>query len=583
MYKRYESETEFAATHEPTVQLVYPGRSLIKQAADFSPHHNTDIDEYLASVRPEEGYSYLLILALGSSDIYGCNRNGDWFDKDELEETYRSFEENPAYLYRHHQNKDPKNAAGKVVKSFWNPMMRRVEIIVRMENSKAPDIVEKLLAGVPVATSMGCKVKFDICSECGNKAKTRSEYCDHLRHQMRHIHDDGRQIYAINDSPSFFDISLVFRPADRTSYVLRKIAGEAEPSTTFAERNAATLGEIHEKISAIGKLSDINKIVRGIPVRMKVNGVNRDLIEKYRDDRLPSLLSDCPQLPGETLDELSNHPTITVIKVLRDNGYSMTTPEITKTLLSKRYGGRPSDVPETFGRIMAMIMPYILELLRNREDVVDDITTNHPEFQEDSEDYYKVSELLDTLPLERNFSDTSLMKKTASLNSGSDISWGETMRAWKELSSLDGPARHETVKVVLPNGNVMVIPREEVLHSVISDYCKAPVISLPLSGTAFAAGLISGAILPDNSDIVGERQRDSRLLNLRGMHGRMMKSSSYSPLSMSGVIATVGLDACLANGCTVGEELMHLKEASISSLYIGTERFIRSLKRDLKI
>ena len=69
-----------------------------------------------------------------------------------------------------------------------------------------------------------CKVAFDVCSICGNKAKKASDYCTHIRQDKKKIYPDGKQPYMINYNPTFFDISIVRRRADRIAYVLSKVA-----------------------------------------------------------------------------------------------------------------------------------------------------------------------------------------------------------------------------------------------------------------------------------------------------------------------------------------------------------------------
>ena len=71
----------------------------------------------------------------------------------------------------------------------------------------------------------------DSCSSCGNKARTRAEYCDDamckhggLKQNIAKCFEDGEVLHADNPDPSFFDISQVFRPADRIGYVLGKAA-----------------------------------------------------------------------------------------------------------------------------------------------------------------------------------------------------------------------------------------------------------------------------------------------------------------------------------------------------------------------
>jgi len=62
------------------------------------------------------------------------------------------------------------------------------------------------------------------CSYCGHKAKNRSEYCEHLTKESSSLLSDGSIVAAINEQPTFFDISRVTRPADRIAWSLTKAA-----------------------------------------------------------------------------------------------------------------------------------------------------------------------------------------------------------------------------------------------------------------------------------------------------------------------------------------------------------------------
>ena len=567
MRKTIQSAPFFPGTNEPTVRLL-GDESFLKTASEVEPHHYPEIERYLRNVKPEDGYSYILILALGSSQYYGCNRNGDWFDEDELKGWYKTFETNPARLYRHHQNKDPENAAGKVVKAFWNPIMRRVEIVVRMDNNKAPDVVEKLKSGVPVATSMGCKVKYDMCSECGNMARNRGEYCDHLRQQMRHIFEDGRQIYAVNKEPKFFDISLVFRPADRTSYVLRKVASETalfDDSYDLSPYNSATIADVEEKVAAIGKISDITKIIRGIPTKAKIDGEERDLISDYRDKQLPHLMKDVEELPPRALDKMRGSPLITVIRIAKDNGYSLSTPEMCKLMIGKQTGERPSQVSDMPGRIISMILPHILDLLSNREDLVERVTSESPEFTEDRGEEEKVSQALAYFPDSRQFDYRSLIKKAAR----PQHSWSTVSRAWRNLLSLDGPGRHETVTVKMSDGRELIVPREEMLNAVVFDSLAItrPIRSATLGLSALAAGAAHSIISPYSSEYEPFLQGPDDIMSIPGVRGYVKKSS----LELPGYLNTVAFDYILSGGNYIGEEIEHLKSASYEEVveFIG--------------
>jgi len=65
---------------------------------------------------------------------------------------------------------------------------------------------------------------FDVCSHCGHKAPTASDHCEHIKKMLGQVLEDGTKIYMKNPKPKYFDLSLVFKPADRIAYTLRKVA-----------------------------------------------------------------------------------------------------------------------------------------------------------------------------------------------------------------------------------------------------------------------------------------------------------------------------------------------------------------------
>jgi hypothetical protein len=227
--------------------------SLSEEISNFIKNHKFDTEKYL----------YVLINALGAEEFYGPNKNGDSFPEyydgkpnlihDGKDHGYKTFE-TFAKLYKHHINKDPKKSYGDVLLSIYNPKMHRVELIVRMDRTKAPEECAKVEKGEVLSTSMGTRVPYDVCSICGNKAKTRNQYCYHLKNMMNKILPSGEKVFAINPFPKFFDISMVFVPADVSSRVLKKIAS----SKAAAEKKEAT---IEKEVPAQGiesaKLDDI--------------------------------------------------------------------------------------------------------------------------------------------------------------------------------------------------------------------------------------------------------------------------------------------------------------------------------------
>ena len=220
------------ATGEPTVQLIAtPGRDGRMLRERTSLHMSKTASQspamdYIRNVEPQPGKSIVLIIGLGDHETYGPNRNADGFPSEPvpgkitgdqvLTKHYKSYEN--ANVFEHHVDHDPAKAIGKVLKAFWNHIMRRVEVLEDFDHEKAPHLLQRVGDGEFPSKSMGCKIPYDVCTVCGNKAPTRKQYCDHLKYEMGKIYPDGVQSCALNPSPKFFDSSWVIRPADRTGY-----------------------------------------------------------------------------------------------------------------------------------------------------------------------------------------------------------------------------------------------------------------------------------------------------------------------------------------------------------------------------
>lgn len=214
--------------HEPSIRKIF-----LKMASWYGDK----------LVTPEEGYTFCNALFLGSYEAWGPNQNGDAFVEKVLEECHPTFVSDAKH-YKHHQNTDPTKCYGDVVSSYYNPKMRRVEGIIRIENAKSPAMIEKINRGEPVPLSMAAKLPFDVCSICEKKSTSTSEYCDHLKYEMMNIYPDGKIVCAFNPKPTFFDISEVVKGADRTAFTLKKVA-------SFGELN---------KISSLGKNAILERL-----------------------------------------------------------------------------------------------------------------------------------------------------------------------------------------------------------------------------------------------------------------------------------------------------------------------------------
>ena len=271
-------------------------RNIEKNASVF-------ISKFIKNIKPEGGRTKFHVLFLGAGEYYSSNKNGDWFGEDDLLKSYKTFERF-GKVYRHHVNKDPKNNFGDIELTVYNPDMHRVEGIISLINDKTSDILSKYEAGNDIPVSMAAKLKYDICSICGHRSKSFSEYCDHLKYEMNNIYPDGRKVYAINPNPIFFDISLVWRPADPTAYFLNKVAsnGIKNLSAFWGDmyyNNIEKKSELVEKRALISKLADLEKHIEGI------------LAGEVKDDKLLPLINNPISLrdfPYHIIEKLKSIP-----------------------------------------------------------------------------------------------------------------------------------------------------------------------------------------------------------------------------------------------------------------------------------
>ncbi|MBT7928987.1 hypothetical protein HN682_03605 [Candidatus Peregrinibacteria bacterium] len=261
----------------------------------------SEILEYIKLIEKKIDKTYALVNALSAGEFYGSNRNGDYFPENALQAYHKTFEA-MGHVYKHHVNKDPRKSFGKVVFSHYNPKMHRVELIIELDNSRASDIIEKANKSISdVKVSMGCKVPYDVCSICGNKAKRTRDYCEHLTTKMGKILDDGRRVYAVNTMPKFFDLSVVTIPADRTAGFLAKVA-----SSVSIETEVIPSAVLAEQLLKEGDLESQAEIKKEIVA--KIDGLS--------EDPKKLVLKSQKAMPKELLEKLSEYPINEVYSTL---------------------------------------------------------------------------------------------------------------------------------------------------------------------------------------------------------------------------------------------------------------------------
>jgi len=371
-YIEYNSFDEYG-------QHITPVNDLYQMNKTASGTYSPELMKIILNMKRRDDRYYIVVNALGSHEIWGCNRNGDSFPEEGLKHRslrtdmgstndygYKTFEYY-AKLYKHHVNKDPNNSFGEIIFSHWNPVTHRVELIIAVDTEKAADIVEALNKNEQVSVSMGCKVKYDRCSICGNKAATRKQYCKHLAEHMREIVTKdqaklwsvetgkniipGMQVFAFNDYPRFFDLSRVYVGADRTSYVLGKAASEGHVflSSDIAESHGVT-DAMFDKMAAVGKMGEIEKEIGGAVSPSDVDdpaskgdadGVvakadEMTVIKKSIDEKMNNVIAAEPKMSNDFLDPIAKSlPLETIFSTMFGMGIHPKPQEFQRIILIK--------------------------------------------------------------------------------------------------------------------------------------------------------------------------------------------------------------------------------------------------------
>lgn len=321
--KKYSLGSTFEATGEQRIKLAN---------FDELKSQGADIASFLESFKPNPGFTYLHVIAMGAGEYYGCNVNGDYFPEKDLIARHHTFVEQ-AKVFKEHDNKPTSPSFGNVVFSWYNPKMHRVELILALDKIKGEEFIRRQDAGEQLEVSMGCRVRFDVCSICGNKATAKNPYCEHIKYHKREVYPDGKQAYMINVNPTFFDISIVRRRADKIAYVLNKVAS-VNSTASLMEKNAELFEHLgseletsliplaptpDEAIFAIPDNDDMQKIAAtlndreeqeklAMVKRIKAQAVR--VLQKGIKEALPALERVEPDLPVALLDRMARRHSI---------------------------------------------------------------------------------------------------------------------------------------------------------------------------------------------------------------------------------------------------------------------------------
>jgi hypothetical protein len=342
-------------TGELTIQPVVLWSGSKKFVEPITKHASVGAD-FFKTIQPVPGHSIVYVLAVSAWERYGENRNGDGFpdqpyraheggilETETLQKHYKSFE-TCGNVFMHHANSDPAKSVGKVMQAFWNDTMKRVELLLDVDDAKTPNIAERIKSGEFPAVSMGTRVPWDVCNICLNHAPTRAQYCDHLRFQMRDV-VNGVKVAALNPSCKFFDISWVVRPADPNAFMLKKVADEMYEIKYSGAAAGEYLDEMEERKLAAHKIAVIDKVVQGIPVDAKSNNIDPMHLQNVckMQPTAMSMSQGLPELPDSILRQLASSCSLPdIFTSTLAMGMPLCTREVVKITIYRQMPGAPN-------------------------------------------------------------------------------------------------------------------------------------------------------------------------------------------------------------------------------------------------
>jgi len=353
---KYSSTEDFKFDEVP-VQLITEQQQLIKRAADVSFKYAAD--------KKKKDQTDLHVIALGSYDGYGANRNLDSWTAKDCEEYHPTFLRawgmpDGRGVCRNHKNKKTDPRYGTIKESAFNGKMKRVELLIGLDNDTCGDEIQKIAEGKQIAFSMACKVAYDVCSECGHKSydgdgdKEKGipdDRCTCIKTRLGDITKTGNIIHMLNPSPNWGELSIVGRPACRIAYSIKAahdlgIAPKVAFLTPEIEEvpdNLKISKKANDRLSLVRKLAAIEKRVAAVGGKASKESLAR--ISADRDD-----------LSKETIEELRSIDPSKLLKVLADNGIIFKPSEFMSYLFDNKVkphhvDGMKSHLPDIFSQV----------------------------------------------------------------------------------------------------------------------------------------------------------------------------------------------------------------------------------------
>jgi hypothetical protein len=380
MYKgliKFSSTDDWHWDVEP-VQLIHSVNTLTKAGA------------YKSELQAEKtaGQTDALVIALGAYEGTGANRNGDIFKEAECLKHYKTFVKSGSKsrdgkydgraLNRHHKNKPEDPKYGNIKAASYNHKMKRIELVIGMDNDKCAEEIQKLAEGKQINVSMAAKVAYDKCTWCGHAAKDDNSRCEHVPKMLGEINKRGEMCSMDNIDPKWFELSIVGRPADRIGMSL-KLASDNHYIKTAADYKSLYPGFVvpgdeespvlsiskyaSEKRALVVKLAAMEKHIDSV-----IEGGPKNSKDKYLVEQKAKLLHG-DKIPESTMEELRKYAPSKLLKALADQGIIFSPEDFVKYLFGSK---KLSNSEDMFSKMKKHLPSMFSEIAEHGDDTLNE-------------------------------------------------------------------------------------------------------------------------------------------------------------------------------------------------------------------
>ena len=168
------------------------------------------------------------------------NKNSDIFPESELKIAAAKWIGLP--LCRDHESSSVDGVRGIILDTHYDEKFKQVVGLCALDKVSYPDLAAKVQNGLIRYGSMGTAVETSICTECGNKAATQKDYCQHIISRAAHG--------EINVGLKPIEYSLVVQPAEPGAILLRCMASLKEYKEEFMNYGVEDFDSMVGKLNA---------------------------------------------------------------------------------------------------------------------------------------------------------------------------------------------------------------------------------------------------------------------------------------------------------------------------------------------